>query len=243
MEEGVRRALAAAAALALGCALSAICAALPVREAEARPQGVAAPAARARPAGKARAKKRAKGGVDPAHWFATRAGLIRVYQERKARPAGEEGATLAGISCEVIESRPAEPEAAARTRELCTVIVGMKPKPATQLVYELRESGIFMVSAEAEGDKPRAAERLLLPGPVRPGAGWRESRGKSVFDRRIKSAGAPCKAAGFKFGDCLVVSVVLRKGARVSKKYLETYAAGVGLVEDAQWQLIDLKGL
>ena len=59
----------------------------------------------------------------------------------------------------------------------------------------------------------------------------------------VSLAGAPCKAAGFKFGDCLVVAVVQRTGGRVARRFTETYAAGVGLVEDSQVQLVDLKGL
>ena len=45
------------------------------------------------------------------------------------------------------------------------------------------------------------------------------------------------------FGDCLVVTVVQKKGGRVARRFSEIYAAGVGLVEDAQWQLVDVKGL
>ena len=83
----------------------------------------------------------------------------------------------------------------------------------------------------------------LLPGPLRVGNSWREPGRGSTFERKVKTAGGPCKAAGFAFGDCLVVAVVQKQGKRVAKKFTETYAAGVGLVEDASWQLVDLKGL
>lgn len=125
------------------------------------------------------------------------------------------------------------------------MIVGRMPKNATRLTYELRRAGIFMVKAEAEGsDKPGAAmERLLLPAPIKPGKAWSERRGKLSVERKVKSAGAACKAASRSFGDCLVLAVVEREGKQVKRKYGETYAAGVGLVEDAQWELLDLKGL
>ncbi len=201
----------------------------------------AAPGADAR-ARKKRPTKAARG-EDPSRWFATRAGLIRVY-EVKSRSDDTSG-EHAGASCEVVESVPAAEGSAARTRESCTMIVGRKPKLATQLTYELRPSGIFMVKAEQAGAKkpPAALERLLLPGPLRVGSSWREPRGPLVLDRRVKAAGSPCKAAGFSFGDCLVVAVVQRKGGKVARRFTETYAAGVGLVEDAQWHLVDLKGL
>jgi len=176
---------------------------------------------------------------DPARWFATRAGLIRVYQEKSARRSADgEPPQAAGASCEVVESKPSEGEAAGQTRELCTLIVGKKPKPTTRLTYELRPTGIFMVKAESDG-KAQSAERMLLPEPLRIGAAWKNA----AFKQHIKSAGAPCSAAGHKFGDCLVVTVVQKKGGRVAKRFSEIYAAGVGLVEDAQWQLVDVKGL
>jgi hypothetical protein len=37
--------------------------------------------------------------------------------------------------------------------------------------------------------------------------------------------------------------VVQKQGKNVVRRYTETYAAGVGLVEDAQWELVDVKGL
>jgi hypothetical protein len=135
----------------------------------------------------------------------------------------------------VVDSSPAEGEAAPRTREVCTMIVAKKPRPPTQLTYELRQNGIFRVRIEEQGKKPSTAERLLLPGPVRVGKSWQEG----ALHKRVKSAGGPCKAAGFKFGDCLVVSVT---GGR-ARAFTETYAAGVGLVENGAWHLVDLKGL
>jgi hypothetical protein len=224
VEEGViARALAPALAAVLLCFST---------SAEARPRVTT----------KKRPAKQAARGEDPSRWFATRAGLIRVYQMKARGKAGGEGRS--GASCEVVDSRPAAEGAAAHTLELCTIIVSKKPKRADQLTYELRSSGIFMVAVEQVGTKkPVKMERLLLPGNLRVGASWKEPRGQSVFDRRIKAAGAPCKAAGFKFGDCLVVAVVQRTGGRVARRFTETYAAGVGLVEDSQVQLVDLKGL
>ena len=61
--------------------------------------------------------------------------------------------------------------------------------------------------------------------------------------RTVKSAGKACKTADRKFGDCLVLAVIEKSGKKVKRKYTETYAAGVGLVEDAHWELIDVKGL
>jgi hypothetical protein len=188
--------------------------------------------------------------LDPARWFATHAGLTRVYQERpkdlprgKAPPPpGDDAAPPAGASCEVVESTPKEEGSPARTRESCTMIAGRKARPPTRLSYELRPSGIFMVEALTEGQKPAAMERLLLP-PVRKGKSWSEKRGRSTLVRTVKSAGSSCKAAGRSFGDCLVLKVVEREGKKVRKSWDETYAGGVGLVEDAQWQLIDVEGL
>lgn len=186
---------------------------------------------------------------DPAHWFATQQGLIRVYQERekpqkgKAPPADD--ANKAGASCEVVESRAREGDDPGLTRESCTMIVNRMPKNASRLSYELRKTGIFMVSVGAEGgDKPAAkTERLLLPAPIKVGKKWTEKRGKLVLERTVKSAGKPCKAAGRAFGDCLVLAVTEKEKAKVKRKLTETYAAGVGLVEDGQWELMDLKGL
>ena len=200
-------------------------------------------------AGEALARQRRKAapaaaGIDPSRWFATRAGLIRVYQARSARrPAQPGGPTSAGASCEVVDSTAAQGEAAPRTREVCTMIVGKKPRAPPQLTYELRPNGIFLVRAEAGSAAASTTERMLLPGPLRVGKSWREPGRGSTFERKVKTAGGPCKAAGFAFGDCLVVAVVQKQGKRVAKKFTETYAAGVGLVEDASWQLVDLKGL
>ena len=240
--------------LALAAILVGLCAA----DAFAKP--------RIRGASKSAKAKKGRRDLDPAHWFATRQGLIRVYQERgKGRGRKADTTRAAGASCEVIESVPAGGErAAASTRELCSMIVDKKPKHATTLTYELRKTGIFRVRIEAPGAgatsgatgtsatsgasgasaPPAADEHLLLPGPLRVGSSWKEPAGEdTVLERRVKSAGAPCRAAGRSFGDCLVVSVVRRGDGKVQKKFSETYAAGVGLVEDAQWQLIDVKGL
>jgi hypothetical protein len=222
--EGVRRALFIAACAAL---LSAFAAGARPRIKETR-----------------RAKAQQAPALDPSRWFATRIGLIRVYQEKSARPADEDGEppTAAGASCEVVESHPEDDASVGKTREVCTMIVGRKRKLATALTYELRRSGIFQVRAEM-GGKAQDAERLLLPGPVRVGARWTESRGATTLERHIKSAGEGCKAAGRTFGDCLVITVQQKRGKAVEARYTETYAAGVGLVESAQWELVDLSGL
>jgi hypothetical protein len=187
--------------------------------------GLMAAAADARPVIKSarKVRKEKSKGADPARWFATRQGLIRVYEERANRDGSP-----AGISCEVIESTPGQ------TRELCTMIVARKPKAPAELTYELREAGIFMV-------KP--GNRMLLPGAVKVGSSWKEPRGGAVLERRVRSAGSRCKVEKRAFGDCLVVAVVQRRGRTIQKRFTETYAAGVGLIEDAQWRLIDVQGL
>jgi hypothetical protein len=228
----------------------------------------------ARQSAAALARKAAKdAAADPAHWFATRQGLLRVYQERDAdkknaaqMSAGDNAAPAdassaapsAGASCEVIESTPKDGETAARTRESCTMISGRKPKGGTVLTYELRDRGIYMVEAKAEGPaEPVKLDRLLLPAPARKGKSWSEERGSTHLVRTVKSAGKACKTADRTFGDCLVLAVVEEyRGAcaagraacaaekrRKHRAYTEIYAAGVGLVEDAQWELIDVKGL
>ena len=234
--------------LAVVIAACAACAALLApAAAEARSK-----AADSRP-GKGSAKKGKLAELDPARWFATRTGLIRVYQERpkapakgkskKSVPAPEDGAAPpAGASCEVVESLPREGDTPPRTRESCTMISARKAKAPAALTYELRPTGIYMIKAETEGHKPVLLDRLLLP-LVKKGKSWSEKRGKLVLVRTVKSAGAGCKAAGRSFGDCLVLKAVEKEGKKVKRTYAEIYAAGVGLVEDAQWELIDVKGL
>lgn len=208
---------------------------------------LALPAQARRPAHRAPPKQPAgKVAADPAHWFASRPGLTRVYEGRApARKSDDaEQAPPAGASCEVLESRPADSLAAGTLRETCTMIVARKAKPATELTYELRKGGIFMVRAQsAASAQPQTMERLVLPGPVRVGAAWREPQGQAELSRSVKSAGQGCKAAGRTFADCLVLAVVQRQGKKTLRKYTEVYAAGVGLVEDAQWELVDVKGL
>lgn len=206
---------------------------------------VAGPAAarrtmkRAQP--KAGASKATAHGSDPSHWFASRTGLIRIYEGRAEH---DEDTPPAGASCEVLESRAPDAQAPGTLREACTMIVARKARPSTELTYELRRGGIFMVRAQGEGAaQPQAMDRLVLPSPVRVGAGWRESLGPVELERSVRSAGAGCKAAGRSFADCLVLGVVQRQGKKTLRKYTETYAAGVGLVEDAQWELVDVKGL
>jgi hypothetical protein len=206
-------------------------------------------AAGARPSFAKATRKAGKADVpsDPAHWFATRQGLLRVYQERgadaKAADADAGAPPAAGASCEVVESTPKDGDASARTRESCTMISGRKPKGGAVLTYEMRDAGIYMVESKAEGHDPAKLERLMLPSPARKGKSWSEKRGAVTLVRTVKSAGKSCKTADRKFGDCLVVAVTERQGKRVKRTYRETYAAGVGLVEDAQWELIDVKGL
>ena len=192
-------------------------------------------------AGKSRGKKAAKKGADPARWFATRPGLIRVYERRRATTSDDGNkADLAGASCEVVESVPAAEGSSAQTGELCTMIVGKKPTPATRLTYQLRQAGIFLVKAET-GGKASAVERMLLPGGLRVGTRWVEA-GAVKKERRVKTLGSRCKVERREFGDCLVVAVVSGKG-RTAVKTTEKYAAGVGLVEDSQWRLVDVQGL
>ena len=139
----------------------------------------------------------------------------------------------AGFFCEVLEAKSRERS----IKESCVTIVARKARPATQITYQLRKDGIW--SAASEGQK----ERLVLPAPLKVGSSWREAREAAQFHRTVRSAGGPCKAAGRSFVDCLVLSVTQSRGDKVLRNYTETYAAGVGLVEDAQWQLVDVKGL
>ncbi|TMA27948.1 MAG: hypothetical protein E6J78_08250 [Deltaproteobacteria bacterium] len=169
--------------------------------------------------------------LDPTRWFALRAGLVRIYEGRA--PSAGKDMPRAGASCEVLEAKPRERS----VKESCVTIVARQARPATQITYQLRKDGIW--SAAAEGQK----ERLVLPAPLRVGSSWREAREAAQLDRTVRSAGGACKAAGRSFVDCLVLSVTQRQGKKVLRRYTETYAAGVGLVEDAQWQLIDVKGL
>jgi hypothetical protein len=168
--------------------------------------------------------------VDPARFFATRKGLVRIYEGRGG------GEPPAGASCEVLESKPG------LMRETCSMIVGRKPRPATELTYELRKDGIWNTEVRI-GGKPQPVDRLVLPAPLKTGSTWKEPRGGVELDRTVKSAGGACKAAGRSFADCLVLNVVQKQGKNVVRRYTETYAAGVGLVEDAQWELVDVKGL
>jgi len=182
--------------------------------------------------------------VDPARFFATRPGLIRIYEGRgDARRAAENSPPPAGASCEVLESRPRETSAPGSVKESCTMIVARKPRPATELSYELRADGIWNVQVKAQGALAQPVQRLVLPSPLRAGASWKEPRGAGRLDRTVRRAGGPCKAAGRSFADCLVLDVTQRQGDSVVRRYTETYAAGVGLVEDAQWELVDIKGL
>ena len=180
--------------------------------------------------------------LDPAHWFAARPGLLRVYQST-ARGTAEE--PPAGASCEVLESKPRDSSSAGSMKESCTMIVGRRARPATEITYQLRRDGIFSVQASTEGPKATAQPmpRLVLPAPLRVGSSWKEPRGDQQLDRTVRSAGGACKAAGRSFADCLVLSVVHKQGKKLVRKYTETYAAGVGLVADAQWELVDVKGL
>ncbi len=195
---------------------------------------------------------------DPSHWFAMHQGLLRVYQARakgkaaapqaspasQASQASNEAPPHAGASCEVVESHPPDSLTVGSMRERCSMIVGRKPRPAAELSYQLRPNGIYAVRTQTEGsDKAQSLERLILPSPLKPGASWHEAQGPWQLDRSVKSVGQPCKAGGRNFADCVVLAVTQRQGKKVVRTYGETYAAGLGLVEDAQWELIDVKGL
>ena len=188
------------------------------------------------------AAKPASAQIDPARFLASHPGLLRVYQGRNRPEAGDE--PPAGASCEVLASRPREAGKTGEMKESCTMIVGRKAKGATELTYQLRKDGIWNTLVQAQGmEAPQAVDRLVLPSPLRIGVSWKEPRGGVELDRTVRSAGGACKAAGRSFADCLVLAVVQKQGKKVVRRYTETYAAGVGLVEDAQWELVDVKGL
>ena len=181
--------------------------------------------------------------LEPSRWFASRPGLLRVYQGHGGAANAESDEPPPGASCEVLESKPRDSLAAGSLKESCTMIVQRQARPATELTYELRQDGIFNVEAKPAGGKAVQFERLVLPGPIKVGAAWKEPRGNGELDRSVKTAGGACRAAGRSFADCLVLAVTQKEGKKVVRKYTETYAAGVGLVEDAQWELVDVKGL
>ncbi len=198
-------------------------------------------AAWARKPHKAKPRPKVVAQVDPARFFATHPGLLRIYEGRTRSDSPDE--PPAGASCEVLESRPRDPATPGSMKESCTMIVGRKAKPATRLTYELRKDGIWNTQVEAEGSGAQPIDRLVLPSPLKVGSSWKEPRGAVELDRTVKAAGGACKAAGRSFADCLVLNVVQKQGKNVVRRYTETYAAGVGLVEDAQWELVDVKGL
>ena len=188
-----------------------------------------------------RAKAKVVAQVDPARFFASHPGLLRIYEGRTRSESPDE--PPAGASCEVLESKPRDPVTNGSMKESCTMIVGRKPRPATRLTYELRKDGIWNTRVEAEGAGEQPLDRLVLPSPLKVGSSWKEPRGGVELDRTVKATGGTCKAAGRSFADCLVLDVVQKQGKSVVRRYTETYAAGVGLVEDAQWELVDVKGL
>jgi hypothetical protein len=189
---------------------------------------------------KAKARPKVVAQVDPARFFASQPGLIRIYEGRTPSESPDE--PPAGASCEVLESRPRDPVTNGSLKENCTMIAGRKARAPTRLTYELRKDGIFNTQIEIDG-KPQALELLVLPSPIKVGASWKEPRGAVELDRTVRSAGGSCKAAGRTFADCLVLDVVQKQGKSVVRRYSEIYAAGVGLVESAQWELVDVKGL
>lgn len=188
-----------------------------------------------------KAKPKVVAQVDPARFFASQPGLLRIYEGRTRPESPDE--PPAGASCEVLESKPRDPVTNGSMKESCTMIVGRKARPATRLTYELRKDGIWNTRVEAEGAGEQPIDRLVLPAPLKVGSSWKEPRGGVELARTVKAAGGACKAAGRTFGDCLVLDVVQKQGKSVVRRYTETYAAGVGLVEDAQWELVDVKGL
>jgi hypothetical protein len=185
--------------------------------------------------------------VDPARFFASRPGLVRIYEGRSegraANPEDDNAEPPAGASCEVLEARPREASAPGSVTESCTMIVGRKARPSAELTYALRPDGIWEVQVKPEGGKSQEMSRLVLPSPLRVGSTWKEPSGKIELDRTVKSTGGSCHAAGRTFADCLVLGVVQKQGSKIVRRYTETYAAGVGMVEDAQWDLVDVKGL
>ena len=188
-----------------------------------------------------RAAKPAGAQIDPSRFFASHRGLVRIYEGRN-RPDDDD--PPAGASCEVLASKPRDSGVSGEMKEACTMIVGRKAKGQTELTYELRKDGIWNTQVQAEGmAAPQAVDRLVLPSPLNVGTSWKEPRGGVELDRTVRSAGGACKAAGRSFADCLVLGVVQKQGKNVVRRYTEIYAAGVGLVEDAQWELIDVKGL
>jgi hypothetical protein len=154
--------------------------------------------------------------ADPVHWLATKPGLIRNYEGRAKDGHGK----ALGASCEVVARTDAS------VRDRCTTIADRQARAPAELTYAVRAGGVYAVSGDAE--------RLLFPNPPRAGATVRDGNVR----RTVRSAGKSCKAAGRTFADCLIVDVS-QKGSRST----EIYAAGVGLVEDSQWQLIDITGL
>jgi hypothetical protein len=181
--------------------------------------------------------------VDPARFFATRPGLVRIYEGRGESKKESEETPPAGASCEVLESRARDSAGPGTMKESCTMIVARKAKGATELTYDLRADGIWTVQVRPQGGEPQPAKRLVLPAPLRVGSSWKEPQGAIELDRTVKSTGGSCHAAGRSFADCLVLAVTQKQGAKTLRRYTETYAAGVGLVEDAQWELVDVKGL
>jgi hypothetical protein len=177
--------------------------------------------------------------LDPGHWFASRPGLVRIYEGRTSSG----NAPAAGASCEVLAAQPRDSLSDGSLIESCTMIVDRKAKPSAELTYVLRPDGIWNTAVKAEGGVSQSLQRLVLPAPLSIGSSWKEPRGTVELNRVVRSAGRSCKAAGRSFADCLVLSVVEKTGNKVTHRYSETYAAGVGLVEDAQWQLVDVKGL
>jgi len=206
-----------------------------------------AASARKPPRHKAKARAAPAATIDPTHFFASRAGLVRIYEGRNetraANPDDDNSEPAAGASCEVLEAKPRESAAPGTMKEACTMIVDRKPRPSTELTYALRTDGIWNVQVKPEGGQSQEISRLVLPAPLRIGSSWKEPRGSVELDRTVKSAGGLCHAAGRTFADCLILGVTQKQGARVVRRYTETYAAGVGLVEDAQWDLVDVKGL
>jgi len=143
----------------------------------------------------------------------------------------------------VLAAQPRDSLSYGSLTESCTMIVARKAKPAAELSYALRPDGIWNTAVKAEGSASQTLRRLVLPASLRVGSSWKEPRGSGEVKRVVRSAGCSCKAAGRSFADCLVLSVVQKTGNKVTRLYTETYAAGVGLIEDNQWQLVGVKGL
>jgi hypothetical protein len=66
----------------------------------------------------------------------------------------------------VLESKPRDSLSAGSLKESCTMIVGRRARPATEITYQLRRDGIFSVQAGTEGPQAAAHPNAAV-GPAR----------------------------------------------------------------------------